>query len=384
MNFVPYVIVFFLIYISSFYVSDYNTIRKNKDNYVGYLFLLSSLVLFFGCRGFIYTDWINYAKEYNQFPNSFSRFISNFSSIEYEPGFAFFLFLCKLFRNYFFLQFFSFLIDLVILLKALQKLRSSNIALFFLFFITFKGIEIEFNLLRNSKSIMLFVYSLYYVIKERNFKTYFFINLIGALFHVSALLYIPLYFFIKHKFHYRFYLSVFVLGLSVFALRIPICKRLIEFICSFFPNGRAISHLIYYLDSETFSAPVLFSTIYIERIGTFFLMLVLYRKLVRTEENIYFINILTLYYIVCLFCWDFYVIVQRVTVLFICSSWFIFPEMIKLFKDKRVRCLIVFICFIYGSFKLYKDTSIPIMKYSLCFFEKPYAVKEAQTWKYLK
>ena len=78
MYYFPYFIVFFLIYLCSFFVSDFNTIKTNRNIYFGYLFLLFFLVLFFGCRGFIYTDWINYAKIFDQFPKSFHSFISKY------------------------------------------------------------------------------------------------------------------------------------------------------------------------------------------------------------------------------------------------------------------------------------------------------------------
>ena len=194
----PYFYFELLIFFSSFYFSSSSVIKKNENTFFFFLSFLFVIVCFFGLRGFVFTDWINYYYHYETIPNDFKTFIGfiNNPKNSSEVGYYFFQFICKqISKNYFFLQFCSSVVDTLILVFFFRDLNPRNLFLCVFCIAPFKGLEIEINLLRNSKAIFLFLYSLKYIYGEKkSFVNYFFINLIGCTFHLSAILYLPLYF----------------------------------------------------------------------------------------------------------------------------------------------------------------------------------------------
>ena len=161
-------------------------------------FIIVLMVVFFGFRGFIYTDWLNYYQVYDASPSLINGAypIKLFFEKPWEKGFLFYMIVCKtISSNYFFFQFVSCTIDFIILFNFFKRIIPEYIIFGFILFVLFSGITIEFNLLRNSKAIMLFLISLKYI-EEKNFVKYLILNSIGCLFHTTALLYLPLYFFL--------------------------------------------------------------------------------------------------------------------------------------------------------------------------------------------
>ena len=173
MNSIPYLIFFLFLFLSQFSIKEISGIKKNINTYFSFIFFLFVVFLFIGLRGFVENDWMGYYPMYTKLPVSFSAFLKDYYSSESylykDIGFSLFAFICKtICPNYFFFQFISFLIDFIILYYAFESLKSENIILNFLFFFLFSGIQIEIDLLRNSKSIALFMLSLQFSYGEKN------------------------------------------------------------------------------------------------------------------------------------------------------------------------------------------------------------------------
>ena len=76
--------------------------------------------------------------------------------------------------------------------------------------------------------------------------------------------------------------------------------------------------------------------------------------------------------------WDFKVVSQRFALLFVASNWILIPEIILLFKNKEQRVLLLFVLFMYCSYKLYKDVEhSPWLAYVTYYNEIDYATKAA-------
>ena len=127
--------------------------------------------LFFGFRGYIDTDFAVYYPIYEMTPtlndvDGTARFFSGINEdyiVKIEPGFKVALVILKsISNNYFFLQIVSSLIN-VLFLNYFFKRFSPQYALGFVIFLIFSGLIIEINLIRNSKAIFLFIYSLQYI-----------------------------------------------------------------------------------------------------------------------------------------------------------------------------------------------------------------------------
>ncbi len=131
---------------------------------IRYLCMLVFLV-FFGFRGYMDTDFVVYYPIYESAPtlsdtNGVIKFFTHVTEdylLKVEPGFKVFVVLLKsISEDYFFLQIISSLID-VIFLNYFFKKYSPQYVLGFILFLIFSGLIIEFNLIRNSKTIF-FIY----------------------------------------------------------------------------------------------------------------------------------------------------------------------------------------------------------------------------------
>ena len=106
----------------------------------------------------------------------------------FEFGFLVYSSLIKtLFENYHIWIFINTFIDLAVLYLIFKR-YSSSIILSFLFFVVYMGLTIEFNLFRNSKSIILFLLSIKYLLMRKSFP-YFFLNILGCTLHLSAFIF---------------------------------------------------------------------------------------------------------------------------------------------------------------------------------------------------
>lgn len=152
------------------------------------------LLWFIGLRGHMYSDFIVYYPLFEELPA-----ISDLEVGDYlmEPGFIIYSSLIKtIFPNYFIWIFINTSIDLLVFYHVFKRYTEFRI-LPLIFFIAYMGLSIEFNLYRNVKALDLFLLSIPYL-QQRRIVPYMFLNLLGATFHVSSLIYIPMY-FLLHK-----------------------------------------------------------------------------------------------------------------------------------------------------------------------------------------
>ncbi len=384
MNSIPYLIFFLFLFLSQFSIKEISGIKKNINTYFSFIFFLFVVFLFIGLRGFVENDWMGYYPMYTKLPVSFSAFLKDYYSSESylykDIGFSLFAFICKtICPNYFFFQFISFLIDFIILYYAFESLKSENIILNFLFFFLFSGIQIEIDLLRNSKSIALFMLSLQFSYGEKkSFIKYELLNLLGVLFHTSALIYLPLFFFLNKKHSRKFYILILTILIFIFFARIKILTSFLNSIISFLPNGRSLQKILNYLTDEHYSSVLFFSPIVLERIFTYCVFIYYLPRLERKESNVVFMNIHTCFMIVCLGCWDFYIVVMRVMLLFIVSYSVLYPEIYTLLTKKEKKAVFLFLLFIFCSYKTFTEYNSKVWKYTSALFESSYKENRQQ------
>jgi hypothetical protein len=170
---------------------------------------MASMVLFFGFRGFCFCDWNSYYPIFQKY-NLHDLFSLNLIDWPYEPGFSMLMVCCKsIVNNYQFFVLVCNVIDMFLLFCFLKR-YVKNIPLALMICLCMTGLVLFTDLMRNSISILIFVNSLPYI-SNRKPIPYFSLCLIGALFHASALLYIPLYFFLHRKINKWVYLGFLLL-----------------------------------------------------------------------------------------------------------------------------------------------------------------------------
>lgn len=344
---VPYIAIAIILL---FYgVKDINNINKSFRR--EYLFLIILLLLFLGLRGFVYTDFVSYYPFFDDllFIDGLSSNIEDFES--FEPGFILYSTIIKtLYPSYHFWVFCNTIIDLIVLYYVFKK-YSPSIILSFAFFIAFQGLTIEFNLYRNSKSIMLFLLSIEYL-KNRDVIPYMLLNILGCTFHISSIIYLPLYFILYRDIPKKIVYSLVIIANLMFFLKISIIESFISFVSNLnIPILTTLYKLSYHSD---FASSYEFSLSDFERLFTFLLFTVFYDKLVvKNEVNKIIYNCYLLFYIFNLVFYEVVVFQQRFPVLFVFSYWFLYPSILAMnFKYRKCLKIVSVMLVLYKVYSL--------------------------------
>lgn len=351
----PYIGIFFVLFLLYQYKWKIGTIRINAVFTV-----LVVLSIFLGLRGHVITDFVNYYSFYKTLdPSCVSDEI--FSGA-FEPGFILYTSLCKkIIDNYFIWIFFSALID-VLLLYVIFKRYSSNVILSFIVFISFMGILLEFNLLRNSKAIMFFLLSLKYV-ETKNFIKYSFLNILGMLFHFSAILYFPLYFILNRRINKKLVWIVFGLLTLLSFIGYPMSSNLFGFV--------GLDSILDYEKWQNYleiSNNYGFSFGFIERAVSFIIFTLTIDKLERIGSyNRVFYNCFIFYYFSFLIFSDNPVLTQRMPMLFIFAYWILYPNVIQVL-DLKYRKVFSKYLLLLSFCKLFVGTTDPLYEYENLLF----------------
>lgn len=353
---IPYIIFFLLLYINTIPLYRTNTVSVFYYNYSIWFqqfFVAVLLIVFIGFRGFLYTDWHSYYPIYNSAPSLFdgTKSISSFFARRWENGFLFYMILCKtISSNYFFFQIISFTIDFFILYYFFKRVIPKYIVLGFLFFIIFFGITMEFNLFRNSKAIMLFLISLKYI-EEKKFVKYVILNIIGTLFHITSLLYLPLYFILNKKIPRTVILTFFIIGNLIFLIQIEWCKLVLYSVSSLIP-GKLGTLLKIYLASDFYSGAYGITIGYLERFFSFVIFYCFTQRLCKNNKNnLIYINVFYLYTFIFLYFSEISIILERVAILFVFPYWILYPQLYSLLGNKFRKIFLLILLF-YGILKL--------------------------------
>lgn len=374
----PY-IVFFLIFFVLFLWE--NKLRKQDADIKAVRYIcMAVFFVFFGFRGYLDTDWAVYSPLYEISPTlADSRGVAKFFSgmnedylLKIEPGFKVILILLKsISTDYFFLQIVSSLVN-VLFLNYFFKKYSPQYTLGFIMFFIFSGLIIEINLIRNSKAIFLFIYSLQFI-KERNAAKFFICNGIGLLFHSSAIFYFPLYFFLHKKIPPAFVWGTFILGNILYLGQI-------KFIT---PVVREIGDLLggfYALMAEAYSKDSIYSsgygiTIgYLEKALAFILFYKFYERIgeyIKDEKllNIFF-NLLFIFTTTYLYLSEYSVLIDRITTLFAMSYWILFPYFYATLS-RTFRVIFTYTLLLFGVLKMAKSNNFITRKYENILWNKP-------------
>lgn len=345
---------------------------------------MSVFLIFFGFRGYIDTDFVVYYPLYESAPSLFDTkgvvdffwHLNEDYLLKIEPGFKVLVVILKsISSNYFFLQIISSLIDVIFLNYFFRK-YSPQYTLGFILFIIFSGQVIEINLLRNSKAIFLFLYSLQFI-KERNALKFYICNGIGLFFHSSAIFYFPLYFFLHKKFPPILVWSAFIIGNILYLGQIKFITPIILAMGKFFGG-------VYAMMAQGYSEDSLYSTGYgitmgyLEKFLTFILFYSFYERIAAfiKDENMLniFFNLFFIFTSTYLFLSEYSVLIDRVTTLFVVSYWILYPHIYAIL-DKSFKMIFATILLIFGTYKMLYSNNMITRRYENILWNKPSVTK---------
>ncbi|WP_411812278.1 EpsG family protein [Chryseobacterium scophthalmum] len=358
--------------------------KKEGDiKMVRYLCMLVFFV-FFGFRGYLDTDFTVYYPLYEMAPtiddtNGIAKFFSGIHEdilLKIEPGFKVILVLLKsINEDYLTLQIFSSFVN-VLFLNYFFKKYSPQYVLGFIMYLIFSGLIIEINLLRNSKAIFLFIYSLQFI-KERNAVKFFICNGIGILFHSSAIFFFPLYFFLHKKIPMPFVWGIFLLGNFLFLGQIKYISPIVIAVGNFF--GGAYSLLAEaYSNDKLYNSSYSISVGYVEKVFTFIILYQFYKKIgdkIKDDNTLnIFYNLFFIYVITYLFLSEYSVFIDRITTLFIFSYWILYPYLYETLKQE-LKVVFTVVLLFFGIYKMVYSNNNILRNYENILWDKPTITK---------
>jgi hypothetical protein len=376
MFYIPYLIVFVILFF--FHFVEKKLKAEKKSTIILYTFIIFIVVVFFGFRGFVYTDFISYYSFFNNIPSLYFE-NEDYNGMFIEPLFIGYVRLVKtIYNNYHFFIFISSLIDIYLLYKIFKK-YIGHFCLPMALFIAFQGLIFEFNLMRNIKSLLIFLLSIEYLINKKSLK-YFSLNIIGILFHFSSIIYIPIYFILNKKFNKLLIFSVILFSNIIFFSKFDVTNYFLEKL-----------NLLAYFDLEVVANKInsysklnssVFSFGYLEKTIFLIIILIFMKDLLNNKSkytNIFF-NSFIIYYGASLIFTSSIVLNDRIPILFIYSYWFLIPFLFDSFKNKNNKILIITYIFLISISKVFVANSSYLSKYENILIDgQDYLKRKVQT-----
>ncbi len=344
--------------------------REREDDKI----LCSSILLvsiglfyiFFAFRGYVYSDWESYYIIYENadWCDVLELTSTKQTAVIHEPGFTLLMCICKMFSSeYAFMVIVITTIDTLLLLRFLKRWDIDNLPLVFMLLIIFGGITVIFNLLRNQLSIFILLNALEYIEKKQPMK-YYFLCILALCFHVSALLFLPLYFVLGRKINRWVFLGGCIVFFSLYILKIPIVLTLVKVLGLGGVFGEKAE-----VFTEVFKSERAFSlTGTIEKIGTVGLVTCYYNKLIEDKKNVIIINCLFIYYFFYFVFGEFETLSSRLSILFLFSYWVIWCKLINEMTHKNNKRIICSLLFLYGLYSQSLSYIYPVQEYDNLLF----------------
>ena len=320
--------------------------KNERKKHILFVFSIILLMGFLGLRGFIGWDFWAYYPSYNNLPNGFTYEIGYelWSNIFYKIG-----------LSYHHFTFINTVVDMLILTYVLKKYSKYPILSMFLF-LSIQGLSFEVDLLRNAKSILLFIISIQFI-KERRIIPFLILNILGMSFHISSIIYFPMYFILNRNYSKKIILPLIILGNIYYIFDAKIFIHILEYFSSILPisvGGKIISYLS--VIPENYKLPI--GTLYFERLITFIFVLIFLHKNQenRNEENSYSIimeNSFYIFYLIFLFTSEFFIASTRIGILFVYANWFLWADIIKNLKDKKMKMIVFLVIILISGNRIY-------------------------------
>lgn len=371
---IPYLIVLICYALLAYWYSRTNLNKKK------YLWLSAAIYLFFfGLRGFIGDDWTVYYIFFKEAPSLFDDGVWSYILYAgFEPGIKIFMIISKTFiSSYHFFVFLYALINYILLIRFLRY-YAINPILAIVFFVCMGGFTLQTDLMRNFMSILIFLNALPYI-ERRAPVQYFACILLSLLFHSSAVLFFPLYFFLHKEMPRNIFLIVLLIGNIVFLLQLPIASIVLTFIAEHFGGQYQQLALRYLME---YPGEYGLTIGWAERLLTGALIYFFYNQLiVRKKNNILFINAMCIFLVITLFFCDIAVISRRLGVLFVFAYWILWGELLNVIKLKNNRVLFCGFIYIYCFLKIAGLSSHRIWRYDNVLmgaqsYEERYLIRE--------
>lgn len=320
--------------------------KNERKKHMLFVFSIILLIGFLGLRGFIGWDWWAYYPSYNNLPGGFNYEIGYeiWSNIFYKIG-----------LSYHHFTFINTVADILILAYVLKKYSKYPIFSMFLF-LAVQGLSFEVDLLRNAKAVLLFIISIQFI-KERKIIPFLILNILGMTFHISSVIYLPMYFILNRNYSRKIILPLIILGNIYYLLDTKLFIHILEYMSSVLPaavGGKITSYLS--IIPQNYKLPI--GTLYFERLVTFIMVFFFLHKEKgsREKENQYSLimeNSFYIFYLIFLFTSEFFIASTRIGILFIYANWFLWGDIIENLRNTKIKAAVFLIAVLIGGNRIY-------------------------------
>lgn len=320
--------------------------KNERKKHMLFVFSIILLIGFLGLRGFIGWDWWAYYPSYNNLPNGFNYEIGYeiWSNIFYKIG-----------LSYHHFTFINTVADILILAYVLKKYSKYPIFSMFLF-LAVQGLSFEVDLLRNAKAVLLFIISIQFI-KERKLIPFLILNILGMTFHMSSVIYLPMYFILNRNYSRKIILPLIILGNIYYLFDTKLFTHILEYMSSVLPaavGGKITSYLS--IIPQNYKLPV--GTLYFERLVTFIMVFFFLHKEKnhREKEKPYSLimeNSFYIFYLIFLFTSEFFIASTRIGILFIYANWFLWGDIIENLRNTKIKAAVFLIAVLIGGNRIY-------------------------------
>jgi len=294
--------------------------QKNKDRMMWALLVL--FTLFFGLRGNVGDDYHFYQNMFNH--EAFFHLVS-------MPAFALAMELFKALHIPF--EGFIFACSCLIngLLFRFMYRQQANLPFLLTIFVGMSGVVNEIDFIRNTISILFFANSWYYIQQEKPWKFYL-CNILGVLFHYSALVYLPFYYLSKKTLSPKIYLGIIVGGIVVYFLYIPFLNIIPKI---FNQENELTEHLYTYIN--TYTRAMSFTIAFVERLLTALAIYIFYEELIQDKISRTAVYAFVLFFVSYSLFSNYAILGTRLANLFIPCYWILWPALLRLTDIKLAR-----------------------------------------------
>ena len=360
---VPYIIlVLFYGILALFRYSTDNEQRRKQIDIAG----VAIFVFFFGFRGYVFDDWINYTTLFHDI--DWSSLIDFFTKGKFviEPGFMFFSCCCKsIMDNYHFFVFMCTLVNTALLVTFLRR-YTDNLPLSIMIFICMGGLEMSVNLMRNSMSMLMVLNGIHFI-WERRLLPWLGTCLLAITFHLSAIIYLPLFFILHRDCNRWVYLGIFLAANAILIMRVPVLQIIVNNVAEAI-NPQLQMRIEGYME-RTNNIGFRLSLGYLERLFTGLLVFCYIDKLKEIrKENVMFINSMLIFFLMYFLFSEFDEVSKRLSNLFAFAYWIIWIDMIKCFSIENNKRLFIGFLYVYCVLKIIGCTNFVTGRYDNVLF----------------
>lgn len=356
---IPYILLYVFLGICAFLYenAEENEVRKQRITIISAL----AFFLFFGFRGYVYTDWIGYTDTFRNVEwGDLLKFDITDDDLR-EPGFTFLCLLIKtLTGEYVFLNLTCTVIYLVLLLRFCRQFDIKNTSLVLMLFIAMDGAVIALNLMRNSISIAIWLNALIYI-KDRKPLPYFGLCLLALSFHLSAILFFPLYFALNVRLNRWTFGGAFLFFFLFFLTKQSVILNIVQiFELEGVLGVKAEAYTELYVTNRGLNPS---GTLEKFALATF--VFIYYQELSERFNGggHIILNTLLFYFFAYYFCGEFKTMSDRLSTLFVFARWVVWIEIINILIIENNRKLLAGSIFLFCLYMTALNYNDPILEY---------------------